>query len=98
MTSVQACLHDLLKAEAAKTPDAVAVVSHNAQTTYSDLDRDTDSLGEYLRHYGVATDDRVGVFMETCSAYIAACIGALKAGAAFLPLALESPDNMIKGS
>ncbi len=98
MSLVQACLHDLFKAQAGKTPDAVAVVSHNAQTTYSDLDRDTDSLGEYLRHYGVDADDRVGVFMETCSEYIAACIGALKAGAAFLPLAPESPDNMIKGS
>ena len=64
MSLVQACLHDLFKAQAGKTPDAVAVVSHNAQMTYSDLDRDTDSLGEYLRHCGVDTDERVGVFME----------------------------------
>ena len=96
MSSVQACLHDLFKAQAGKTPAALAVVSHNAQTTYLDLDRDTDSLGEYLRRYGVATDDRVGVFMETCSEYIVACIGAMKAGAAFMPLALESPDNLLK--
>ena len=67
MSSVQACVHDLFKAQAGKTPDALAVVSSNAQISYSDLDRDTDSLGEYLRHYGVATDDRVGIFMETCS-------------------------------
>ncbi len=96
MSSVQACLHDLFKAQAGKTPDALAVVSRDADTTYSDLDRDTDSLGEYLRHHGVATDDRVGVFMDTCQEYIVACIGALKAGAAFMPLALESPDNLIK--
>ena len=55
-----------------------------------------DSLGEYLRHHGVVTDDRVGVFMDTCPEYIIACIGALKAGAAFMPLALESPDNLLK--
>ena len=87
MSSVQACLHDLFKAQAGDTPDALAIVSGDVQTTYSDLDRDTDSLGEYLRDYGVATDDRVGIFMETCSEYIVACIGALKAGAAFMPLA-----------
>ena len=97
MSSVQACLQDLFKAQAGKTLDAVAVVSHDAPTTYSDLDRDTNSLGENLRHNVVATDDRVGVFMETCSGYIVACIGALKAGAAFLPPALKSPDNLIKG-
>jgi len=96
MNSVQACLHDLFKAQAGKTPEILAVVSHNARMTYSDLDRDTDSLGEYLRRHGVATDDRVGVFMETCPEYIVACIGALKAGAAFMPLALESPDNLLK--
>ena len=96
MSSVQACLHDLFKAQAGKTPDVLAVVSGNAQITYSDLDRETDSLGEYLRHSGVVTDDRVGIFTETCSEYIVACIGALKAGAAFMPLALDSPDNLLK--
>jgi len=48
MSSVQACLHDFFKAHAGKTADALAVVSHNAQTTCSDLDRDTDSLGEFF--------------------------------------------------
>ncbi len=96
MNSFQACLHHLFKAQAGKNTETLAVVSHDVQTTYSDLDRDTDSLGEYLQHYGVDTDDRVGVFMETCSEYIVACIGALKAGAAFMPLALNSPDNLLK--
>lgn len=96
MNSSHTCLHDLFKAQAEKTPDAPAIVSHNSQTSYSELDWDTDSLGEYLRRHGVSADDRVGVFMETCSEYVVACIGALKAGAAFMPLALESPDNLLK--
>ena len=96
MNSAQACIHDLFKAQAKKTPDIPAVVSLHARASYSELDRDTNSLGEYLRSHGVSTDDRVGVFMETCSEYVVACIGALKAGAAFLPLALESPDNLLK--
>ncbi len=96
MSSVQPCLHDLFKAQAGRTPDALAVVSTVDRMTYSDLDRDTDSLGEYLRNCGVVSDERVGVFMETCPEYIVACMGALKAGAAFMPLALESPDNLLK--
>ena len=96
MSSSHVCIHDLFKAQAEKTPDVLALVSQDAQTSYSELDRDTDSLGEYLRNRGVSVDDRVGVFMETCSEYILACIGALKAGAAFMPLALESPNNLLK--
>ncbi len=64
--------------------------------TDSGLDPDTDSLGEYVRRHGGATDDQVGVFMDTCPEYILASIGALKAGAAFMPLALVSPDNLLK--
>ena len=35
MSSAQACLHDLFKAQAEKTPDALAVVSHDAQTLFA---------------------------------------------------------------
>ena len=96
MNSGESCLPDLFKAQAGRTPDALAVVAGNERTSYSDLDRATDSLGAYLRRHGVSPDDRVGIFMETCSEYIVACIGALKAGAAFMPLALDSPDNLLK--
>ena len=96
MNSGESCLPDLFKAQAAKTPDALAVVSGHERTSYSDLDRATDSLGAYLRYHRVSPDDRVGIFMETCSEYIVASIGTLKAGAAFMPMALESPDNLLK--
>lgn len=96
MKPAQSCIHDLFKAQAEKTPENPAIVTQNARTSYSDLDSDTDSLGEYLRRHGVSADDRVGVFMETCSEYVVACIGALKASAAFMPLALESPDILLK--
>ena len=64
--------------------------------TYVDLDRSTDSLAAYLLYHGVCPDDRVGIFMETCSQYIVASIGALKAGAAFMPMTLDSPDNLLR--
>ncbi len=96
MIATDVCIHGLFKAQAAETPDAIAVVSGSEQLTYSELDRATDSLGAYLRHHGVSPDDRVGVLMETCQDYVVACIGALKAGAAFVPLELDSPDHLLK--
>ena len=78
-----------------KTPDALAVVAGDGEF-YSELDQGTDALGAYLRHHGVSLDDRVGVFMETCPEYVLASIGTPKAGAAFMPMVLESPDNLLR--
>ena len=97
MIVTETSIHGLFKTQAARTPDAIAVVSGREQISYSELDRATDSLGAYLRHHGVLPDDRVGVLMETCSEYVVACIGALKAGAAFVPLDLDSPDHLLRG-
>jgi non-ribosomal peptide synthetase component F len=95
MNSGESCLPDLFKTQAAETPDAIAIVSGDEQTTYSQLDQATDSLGAYLRHHGVSIDDPVGILMETCSEYILASIGILKAGAAFMPMGLDSPERLL---
>ena len=88
-------LHDLFKIQAAKTPDVPAIVGGRGQTSYFRLDQETDALSAYLRSLGVSADDPVGIFMETCPEYIVASIGILKAGAAFMPVSLDSPDNLL---
>jgi amino acid adenylation domain-containing protein/thioester reductase-like protein len=96
MVSSPTCLHHFFKAQAEKTPTRPAVVSREDEKDYSELDRESDALSGYLRQHGVSLDDRVGIFMGPCAAYIVACIGVLKAGGAFMPLALESPGNLLK--
>ena len=88
-------LHDLFKIQAAKTPDVPAIVGDREQTSYSRLDQETDALAAYLRSLGGSADDPVGIFMETCPEYIVASMGILKAGAAFMPVSLDSPDNLL---
>ena len=95
MGTVDASLPDLFQAQAAETPEALAIVSGHEQLSYSELDRATDSLAAYLRDGGVSLDDPVGLFMETCAEYIVATIGILKAGAAFMPVPLDSPDHLL---
>ena len=89
-------LHQLFKTQAAKTPDNPAIVFRDRQTSYAELDQATDALGAYLRSCGVGTDDSVGIFMDTCPEYIIAAIGTLKAGGAFMPMALDSPDLLLR--
>ena len=96
MDPVESSLHGLFKAQAAETPDSPAVVSGRERMTYSRLDQATDSLGAYLRAHGVSTEDPVGIFMETCPEFIVASLGALKAGGAFMPMALDSPERLLR--
>ena len=96
MTSVERSLHDLFKAQAMETPGEPAIVFGHRQVSYSQLDQATDALGAYFQYCGVSTDDPVGIFMETCPEYIVASIGTLKAGAAFMPMAIDSPDPVLR--
>ena len=95
MNSVERGLHDLFKTQAMETPDELAIVFGHERISYSQLDKATDVLGAYLQYCGVSTDDPVGIFMETCPEYIVASIGTLKAGAAFMPMALDSPEPLL---
>ena len=89
-------LHTLFAAQASRSPDTAAIVFRRGQTSYAELDQETDALGAYLRRCGVAADDPVGIFMETCHEYIVAAIATLKAGGAFMPMALDSPDSLLR--
>ena len=96
MISVEPSLHDLFKTQAMETPDEPAIVFGHERMSYSQLDQATDELGAYFRHCGVSTDVPVGIFMETCPEYIVASIATLKAGGAFMPMALDSPEPVLR--
>ena len=96
MNSAESGLHQLFKAQAARTPDQPAIVFRGERTSYAQLDQATDALGVHLPNCGVSTDDPVGIFMETCPEYIVASIGTLKAGVAFMHMALDSPEPQLR--
>ena len=96
MISVESDLHSLFASQASRSPDAAAIAFPGGQTSYAELDRETDALGAYLRSCGVTTDDPVGIFMETCCEYIVATIAVLKAGGAFMPIPLDTPDPLLR--
>ena len=96
MISVESDLHSLFASQASRSPDTAAIVFPDGQTSYAELDRETDALGAYLRSCGVTTDDPVGIFMETCREYIVATIATLKAGGAFMPVPLDTPAPLLR--
>ncbi len=78
--------HELFEEQAARTPDATAVVFRDRALTYRDLNQRANHLAARLRTTGVAQEAVVGVFADRSLEMIVALLGVLKAGGAYLPL------------
>ncbi|MFZ3012439.1 MAG: amino acid adenylation domain-containing protein, partial [Nitrospira sp.] len=87
-------LVDLIGAQAARTPDAVAVVCRES-VTYGELDRRANQLAHHLRRRGVRPESRVAVCLEPSIDLVVALLGTLKAGGAYVPLDPEYPTDRL---
>jgi nonribosomal peptide synthetase DhbF len=85
----------LFDAQAAHTPDAIAVVSGESHITYATLRLDAMRLACELRRQGVRREDRVAVCLDRGVPLIVALLGIVKAGAAYVPLDPECPPERL---
>lgn len=76
----------LFEAQAARTPDETAVVFEGQQLSYRELDGRANQLAHHLLGLGVGADDRVALCIDRSLEMAVAVLGALKAGAAYVPL------------
>ncbi|HEY0022719.1 MAG TPA: amino acid adenylation domain-containing protein [Longimicrobium sp.] len=79
-------IHEQFEAQAARTPDAVAVVHEDRELTYGELNARANRLAHHLRSLGVGPDVRVGICVEREPELVVAVLGVLKSGGAYLPL------------
>ena len=95
--SVPATLPSLFAAQAARTPDAVAVVFEDRSLTYAALDAHANRLANHLRGLGVRPDVLVGVCAERSVELVVGLLAVLKAGGAYVPLEPEHPAGRLAG-
>jgi amino acid adenylation domain-containing protein len=91
----EAMLHTMIEAQAARTPDAVAVECEGQSLTYRELDRRANQLAHRLRALGVGPEVQTGVCLERSLQLIVALYGVLKAGGAYVPLDPEYPAERL---
>ena len=82
----QRCIHELFEDQAARDPDAIALIYEGEQLSYGELNRKANQLAHYLRSCGVGPDQRVALCMERSLELVVGLLGILKAGAAYVPL------------
>ena len=91
------CLHQLIAARAARTPDAPAVQAGAEQLTYEQLLARAGSLALRLRGVGVGAESLVGILAERSIAMVVGLLGTLIAGGAYVPLDPDYPAERLAG-
>ncbi|MFE6819973.1 amino acid adenylation domain-containing protein, partial [Streptomyces sp. NPDC057675] len=91
-----ASLPQLFAAQAARTPDAVAVTCGGERLTYADLDRRANRLAHRLIAEGVRPGSRVVLFLERSLEAVVAILAVVKAGAVYVPLDTRYPADRIE--
>lgn len=79
-------VHEVIALQAAKTPQASAVVDSAGSTCYAELEARANRLARYLRAHGVGPETIVGVDLPRGTALVVTLLAVLKTGGAYLPL------------
>jgi len=87
------CVHEEFEAQAARTPDATALVHRHERLSYRQLDARANQLARLLVERGVRPGDLVGVGLRPGPDLVVGRLAVLKAGAGYLV-----PDRAMPGT
>ncbi|HEU4881108.1 MAG TPA: amino acid adenylation domain-containing protein, partial [Longimicrobium sp.] len=90
------CVHELFEAQAARTPEAVALVFEDETLSYAELNARANRLAHHLRGLGVGPDARVAICVERGPEMVAGLLAILKAGGAYVPLDPAYPADRLR--
>ncbi len=79
-------LHEPFLAQAGRTPEATAVAAGDEHWSYGHLRRQAAALARGLHELGLEPEERVAVCLARGPRLVAALLGILEAGGAYLPL------------
>src|SRR5690349_3629855 len=89
------CIHDLIEAQAARTPGLVALAFGATSLTYRELLARSGRVAAALRSLGAGPDTLVGLAVERSLDLVCAVLGILRAGGAYVPLDPSYPAERL---
>ncbi|WP_156727241.1 non-ribosomal peptide synthetase, partial [Streptomyces apocyni] len=88
-------LPDLIQAQVARTPDAIALDDNGIQHTYAELNAAANRLARHLTVLGVGPEQIVALVLPRSGHMTTAQLAVLKTGAAYLPIDPDYPADRI---
>jgi amino acid adenylation domain-containing protein len=97
-------IHELFEEQAGKNPDDIAVfgplqikyrtyITYTTYSSYRELNDKSNRLAHLLQEKGVVPDTIAAIMLPRCVEMIIGIIGILKAGAAYLPIDPDYPEE-----
>ncbi|MFF4486752.1 amino acid adenylation domain-containing protein [Streptomyces sp. NPDC001544] len=86
----------LFEAQAARTPETIALEFEDLELDYAELNRQANRLAHHLIAQGVGPERVVALAMPRCEQLIVSLLAVLKAGGAYLPLDMDYPPDRIR--
>ncbi|SEU29100.1 non-ribosomal peptide synthetase [Stigmatella erecta] len=83
------------EAQAARTPEAVALSFGDVHLSYAELNARANVLAHEVRSRGVGPESLVGICVERSAELVISILGVLKAGGAYVPLDPASPRERL---
>jgi amino acid adenylation domain-containing protein len=86
---------ELFERQVAQHPEAIAVICEDRRLSYEELNRKANRIAHDLRLSGIGPEELVGVFLDRSVDMIAALLGIMKAGAAYVPIDTSYPAERV---
>ncbi|NKZ06031.1 non-ribosomal peptide synthetase [Actinomadura latina] len=90
-----AVVPELVERQAARTPDATAVIAGRTGLSYAELNARANRLARHLIQRGVGAEDFVALALPRDADLVVAALAVLKAGAGYQPIDLAYPSDRI---
>ncbi|MNU97080.1 Tyrocidine synthase 3 [compost metagenome] len=89
-------IHQLFEEQAARTPDAVALSHAGDHLTYAELNSEANRLAHCLRSHGAGPGRLIAISAQRIPAMVVGLLAILKAGAAYVPLDPDYPNERLE--
>ncbi|WP_047678817.1 non-ribosomal peptide synthetase, partial [Xenorhabdus sp. NBAII XenSa04] len=89
------CIHQWFEQQAAKTPQATALVYESQTLSYAELNAQANRLAHQLIELGIEPEQRVAICVARTPAMVVGVLAVLKAGGAYVPLDPAYPGERL---
>ncbi|MDB6375062.1 amino acid adenylation domain-containing protein, partial [Photorhabdus bodei] len=87
------CIHQLFEQQVERTPDATALIYEEQTLSYAELNARANRLARQLIKQGIRPGDQVALLLERSTELVVAQLAVLKAGAVYVPVDPDVPDE-----
>lgn len=91
-----AFVHDLVSAQAAKTPDKIAATDGKHEITYASLEARSNALARQILDVAPQPGSRIAIATDRTVSMLVALVAVMKSGHAYVPLDPQHPPQRLK--